>query len=281
MPSKVRNPDVPSNTFRWKKEWRRDRDNGIKRLATPDAAQAHVQELIQRHGVTVRAIADTAGVSPDAISHLSRGLKKSLMATTEKKILAVTAQSIFNRPNPVGFVPNIGARRRVRALLAIGWRHTDLSAKAGFSTGTLLSQVGDWISKRKHDAVKAVYDELWSTQGPSTRRPKGPDYAPPLAWDDDTIDDPAATPDLGIKVAKQGRPSKKVEKVSYLEAIAEDVDFLARTGATTEEIAERTGSDWASIERSLYRASRGDLVTTVKTQIRDNARKAGRTRRAA
>lgn len=280
MPSKVRNPDAPSQSFRYFKKWRLDRAKGLKRLTTPDAAQAHVQGLVQQHGVSIRSIADAAGIDANAISLLNRGLKKSLSVVTEKKILSVTAQTIFDRPNALGFVPNIGARRRVQALLAIGWRHQDIDERCGVRTGTMLHQVGDWISQAKHDAIKDVYDELWATPGPR-RRATETQYAPPMAWDDDTIDDPNATPDLGTKVARQGPRSPEADVVGYSEALTEDVAFLVRTGAGTDEIEQRIGCKWTSIERALHRAGRGDLIAAVKNPVRDNARKAGSSRRAA
>lgn len=250
------------------KRWRVERARGHKRTTDPKRAQIHVQTLTATHGVSIRAIAETAGVTPSVISNLNRGICPGLKVTTEKAILAVTPQAIFNRPLQTGFVPNIGARRRIQALMAIGYRHQDLTPQLGFSTGTLLHQIGEWISKAKHDAVAALYEELWDTPGPapatSRVRIEKAGYAPPMAWDDDTIDDPNAEPDLGEKQLKK-------------DTIAEDVEFLAKTGATREEIAARLADgNWKTVEKQLQRAGRNDLVALVKTDVRDNARHASR-----
>ncbi|WP_295694431.1 hypothetical protein, partial [Lapillicoccus sp.] len=58
----------------------------------------------------------------------------------------------------------------------------------------------DRISARAWRQVRQVYDRLSMTPGPSPTaraRAAARGYAPPLAWDDDTIDDPRALPDLG------------------------------------------------------------------------------------
>lgn len=149
------------------KRWRVERARGHKRTTDPKRAQIHVQTLTASYGVSIRAIAETAGVTPALISELNRGICPGLKVSTEKAILAVTPHAILNRPLRTGFVPNIGARRRIQALMAIGYRHQDLTPQVGFSTGTLLHQIGEWISKAKHDAVVELYDRLWNVPGPA------------------------------------------------------------------------------------------------------------------
>lgn len=105
-------------------------------------------------------------------------------------------------------VPNIGARRRIEALQRLGWSMRELSRMLDCHPDRLsvlfLTQTG--ISPRNHQRVAALYDELWDR--PAPQRTKGErisarramnraadlDYAPPLAWNDDEIDDPAARP---------------------------------------------------------------------------------------
>jgi hypothetical protein len=250
---------------RWRKQWSIERSRGLKRLTSPERAQIHVQALTAQNGFSIRSIADASGVAPAAISELNRGVCSGLKVVTEKLILAVTAEMILNRPNREGFVPNIGARRRLQALMVIGYRHSDLTPKLGFSSAVVLSQAGNWISQRKHDKVKDVYEQLWDTFGPapltSRVRVANSGYLPPLAWDDESIDDPNAVPENGDGTKKG-------------DALVEDVDFLVRTGASAEEIGQRTGMAWTSIERQLHRYGRADLVAAAKNDQRDNARHA-------
>ena len=248
---------------RWRKQWTIERSRGLKRVTSPKQAQVHVQTLTAQHGFSIRSIADASGVAAGTISALNRGICSGLKVSTEKLILAVTVEAILSRPNGRRFVPNIGARRRLQALLVIGYRHSDLRPKLGFNSALVLSQAGTWISQYKHDKVKEVYEQLWNRPGPapltSRARAANRGYLPPLAWDEESIDDPSAEPETGDAIAKG-------------DALVEDVEFLIRTGAAAEEIEQRTGMEWPSIERQLYRYGRNDLVAAAKNDQRENAR---------
>jgi hypothetical protein len=190
---------------RWRKQWSIERSRGLKRTTSPERAQVHVQALTAQHGFSVRSIADASGVAAATISELNRGVCSGLKVVTETLILSVTAEKILSRPNREGFVPNIGARRRLQALMVIGYRHSDISAKLGFNSALVLNQAGNWISRRKHDKVKDVYGHLWNRPGPSARtrgRAANLGYLPPLAWDDESIDDPSAEPETGDTTKK-------------------------------------------------------------------------------
>ena len=96
-------------------------------------------------------------------------------------------------------------------------------------------------------AVEDLYDRAW--QGPrrpstaSRRRAVTAGWAPPLAWDDDTIDDPAASP-AGVRSAADDRPDRH--------ATAD----LAAIGCTTAEIAAIRHVDVHTIRGSRYQAAR-------------------------
>lgn len=101
---------------------------------------------------------------------------------------------------PVGV---IGTTRRLRGLIALGWPQAELARRSGLPTCTISHLVRgdiDKTSRRNATAVHDLYDRLSGTPGPSDwqrRRAQAAGWAPPLAWDDDLIDDPAAKPDLG------------------------------------------------------------------------------------
>lgn len=103
---------------------------------------------------------------------------------------------------PTLYVDNVGMKRRVRALGRMGWRYEDISREAGY-TG---SQPSGWLNNmmrlnkvhiNNHAAIAGAYDRLCMRQGPSEHSRKiamKRRYPPPLAWDDEDIDDPAAKP---------------------------------------------------------------------------------------
>lgn len=259
---------IPSLQPGYYKRWRIEHERGHTRIVAPDRAEAHVKELVATLGVSIRSIAAASGLGPSVVSNLNRGIATGLHRDTEASILAVTAESIRKRPDANGFVPNIGARRRVQALLAIGWRYQDLTPQLGFNSSAVVLQAGEWITRRKHDRVKELYDLLWNTKGPATavslNRASVAAYAPPMAWDDETMDDPNATPNTNPvpQTADDGDTDTSSRRMKNL---VEDVEFLITTGVAWEHIPARLNTGAFALERALYRLKRHDLVARAKT----------------
>jgi hypothetical protein len=98
-----------------------------------------------------------------------------------------------------GFVGTLGATRRLQALAAAGWPIEPLT-RPGLATVTLYEvRAGrrPTVTVAVHDAVADLYDALAMRPGPSElarRRALAAGWAPPMAWDDDAMDDPAAVP---------------------------------------------------------------------------------------
>lgn len=93
-------------------------------------------------------------------------------------------------------VPALGAQRRTRALMALGYRHSDLTPAFGGATSSHLAiGLRPLITAETWRAVDTAYRRLSATLGPSeTSRARAirKGYAPPLAWDD--IDNPRERP---------------------------------------------------------------------------------------
>lgn len=105
-------------------------------------------------------------------------------------------------------VPNIGARRRVEALMRLGWSMRQQSRMLGWHADRLTIMFNNQrgISPANLARITALYDRLWNvtpqqtTKGErvSVRRTvalaERQGFQPPLAWDDDEIDNPDARP---------------------------------------------------------------------------------------
>lgn len=167
--------------------------------------------------------------------------------------------------HPPAIVDSTGARRRVYALHALGWSRADISAASGVSEqGIKASLARAALTRRKHDAICRAYDALSMQLGPSQWHrslARGRGWAPPLAWDDDAIDDPAAKPNTG-HTNGHGKGSGRRGFASRLP----DPDILVaevnRSGRRV--VAERYGSTpdavWMRLNRAGYRASHtGDI----------------------
>lgn len=253
-----------SDTPAYRKQWRIERHQGRARVVDTTDVYNHVRRLISEHNCSLEGIAEAAGLGEMTVSRLHRGLLKTTRRSTAEALLAVRPEDV--RPNGEVLVPNIGGRRRIQALMAIGWRHKDLTPMLGLPSQNILYQDGQWFTKRKHEAIKSIYDRLWNKPGPGgyrvTSRAAKAGYAPPLAWDDETIDDPNAVPHVGSLKRRPGRPVKGAAPDT--DAQVEDVEFLVSQATDWHTINQRLGTQPASLERMLYRKGRGDLVTRAK-----------------
>lgn len=246
---------MSTDTYTYFKQWRVDREAGKgPRLVPSGPSIGHIRSLLDA-GASGRAIAAVAGISAEVVSRLLTNPRPTVQVGTERRILAVTMDAITRRRNPAGFVPAIGARRRIQALLALGWTHqhiTDRMPGVDTLSKLVLNQQGQWIARGTHDAVAAAYEALSMAPGPSlvTRghaRSRG--YAPPLAWDEGSIDDPEATPDAG-------RAERGVDLDDWL--------HLVRGGVRPDEAAERFGVTLSAIEKAASRRERHDVLDLVR-----------------
>lgn len=95
--------------------------------------------------------------------------------------------------------PAHGTIRRIHALYAIGWPSRLIAAELGVSQSRILDITNQQrvVRVATATAVADLYRRLSGTRGPSAgaaRRAAGLGYQPPIAWDDDTLDDPDGRP---------------------------------------------------------------------------------------
>jgi hypothetical protein len=165
----------------------------------------------------------------------------------------------------------VEAGRRIKALIAMGWPHRIMTERLGFQTALVLSQQGRWITRRKHDAIAAMFEELCMTPGPSNQSRGWAakyGYLPPLTWDDiDNDDEP-----LGDEVEED---SGEVDEVAVQRRIAGDksvnitkqeqrlvVEQMIEAGIGHGDIEERTGLNPTRV-RSLAVSGRGGVSSVV------------------
>ena len=152
-------------------------------------------------------------------------------------------------------VPSLGSCRRIRALMALGWRHEDMSGLlGGRSSHHLSAHRHKTINAHDWRLVDAAYETLAGTPGPASRsrqRAAQKGYLPPLAWTD--IDDPAEVPTI-VGDRRVGFDEVRVQEV---------LDGAWRLATTPEEKVEvvrrwiAQGRSLAELERNTgWKASR-------------------------
>lgn len=234
-------------------------------------AREHVQSLMNQ-GMGLKRIVAVSGISQGSIWKLMYGKRQPDGALKpSKRITPSVEQRLLATPLDLAdgaVVRNVGTARRIQALVARGWSMSKIGLRLGI-TPTNMTPVANGtrdVTAATAKAVAELYDELWNTEPPhhehrdkiaysrAVTHAKRLGWAPPLAWDDDTIDDPAATPELGAKPhATGGRPHA---------LHVEDIEFLLDDEplATAARLGDRLRVTGDAIQQACRRGDRLDLL---------------------
>lgn len=224
--------------------------------------------MLQASGMGWKRIAEVSGVGKTAVSQLIYGRKgsnkdprkgevlKRFGRDKAEKLFAVQPEISLLRDGAL--IDSTGFRRRVQALVALGWSLSKIASRLGMEVSNMTSALKrDVVRKSTHDAASALFDELWNVQPPraghrdkiaysrSKRLARERGWVPPLAWDDIDRDvEPAA-----VEV-EPGRTSGRID----------EVEFLLSMGMPTSAVCEAVGVEHKSLERYLQRENRHDLA---------------------
>lgn len=236
-----------------------------------EPVRRHVRALVDA-GMATKTIAATAGISPSVVRALLWGNQgpptQRIRPAAAAALLAVT--DLVTRT-----VDSTGTRRRVYALAAIGWTVTEQARRLDVSVFALNMLIDrPRILATTATNVAGLYDRLWQHPAPEnwiSKRIRGHavkrGWFAPLAWDDDTIDDPDALPcvlpridgsdpavdELTVQHLAAGHP------VDITPGVRDEIIWrLANAGLTAAEIAPiaRTTEATVSVYRSRLRRAR-------------------------
>ena len=214
-------------------------------MVDAEPVRKHIVELKARD-IGSRRIEELTGISRSAIQSVLRG-RPSQNRPPRRRVLRTTAEKILAIPLDVDHRCRgtrrdaTGSVRRLRALQAIGWTQTEIARRLGWTCANINRYFlgrQDTISHGFAKDIAALFDELQLSPGPSDRarqqaRLRG--WAPPLAWDEDTIDDPAAKPDVGVH-----RPVGFAERYTEERELGyNDLQILARWRVRPESLVRQ------------------------------------------
>lgn len=212
-------------------------------MVDPNPARQHIHALMA-FGMGYKTVAKRAGLSQSAAYAIMLGSRKRILRTTETRILAVRLDHADGQR-----IDATGTRRRLQALAAFGWSLNHVSRVTGY-TRSAISRLADnpsFVLASTARTIAALYDELSMTPGPSVRAARDAvrrGFVPPLAWDDDNIDDPTAQPHGDIE-----RPLSAVER-----CIEDYHDTWAHHGGDIQQAADRLGMTRDHLDKTLSRA---------------------------
>lgn len=151
-------------------------------------------------------------------------------------------------------ISNVGFRRRVQALNALGWSQGQIAERLGFTQQALTDKMrnGDLVNIRVHEAMVKVFDELSMTL-PTGRASdisrvrniaKRNGWPKPLEWDD--IDNPDAKPWTDIRMRNRAARDRALVDVVVVDR-AMAGHKVTPTPAERAEITRRWLADGRSI----------------------------------
>lgn len=173
----------------------------------------HIRAL-RAAGLGWKRIAAAAGVPASSVYPLLYGRPDRNGGRPRTKSRRRLVDAILAVPMPTladlgatVVVDSTGTRRRLQALMLLGWSIQRIAATRGTGRQRLdHALVGRDVYASTARAVSAAYEALWDQTPPqdttgdriaaarARNRARAAGWAPPMAWDDDTIDDPTATP---------------------------------------------------------------------------------------
>lgn len=174
-------------------------------------------------------------------------------------------------------VPTCGTARRIQALHAQGWTLHELGRRLGI-TPTAVMRLRNAYHPRTTTAVAekiaALYDELWNIAPPADDKYQraavtriraiaaGRGWLPPLAYDDDRIDDPDYQPAADVEpddvideiaVLRLMSGALKVGAYQRLPERVEAIRRLAQQGFSDAEIGSRIGQTKEAVSKHRTR----------------------------
>lgn len=232
-------------------------------------------------GVQDKDAIEMVGVARMTFYKILKG--EQITRSVERRVLSAPV------PGPVAVNLNrsavnaVGTHRRLCALMTMGWPSRELERRLGqhehwIAVSLKRSRVAAYVVPR----VTALYDELWNQDpvkhgmSPSAVKStllwaKTMSWAPVGAWDDDTIDDPDATPVMDAPKPEQSTDSNAVARFLLGESVVlSDADrreviayLMEWTDQSPTRIAAGIGSTAAGVSRTWER---------IKKQAREEGR---------
>jgi hypothetical protein len=200
-------------------------------FAPAEPVRQHVQ-AVRATGMSCAGIVRHTGVNSGTIDHLLYGkapYPPAVKIRTENAEALLAYWPRLDDYDDGAIIDATGTRRRVQALAALGWPSNAVQQRVDHITLKAVERlrVNERVTARTARAVRDLYSEVsgkpaehygvtpWIAARTRTYAVKH-QYAGPMAWDDDTIDDPQAKPDFGEELNFHERAQLRREEIIHL-----------------------------------------------------------------
>ncbi|MDX5526136.1 hypothetical protein PV677_36315 [Streptomyces sp. DE06-01C] len=264
---------------RWASRRREQKRLGVWKPFVPAAPVREHLEKIREAGMPVRATAVRVGLPYTAFEYLVWGDQNNppgeMVRTETADLILGYWPTLADFPDGSRIDPT-GTRRRVHALETLGFSQKFIADRLGIANSNFArSMVVDRVTARVARGVAAQYDLLWNKRpedfgvkqwvADRTRRMAARQgWAPPLAWDDDTIDNPAAVPQLDAPMPGFTEGDDVVARFLLGESVVLDraaqreviAHLMEWSNETPEEIGARLGMTGTAVGQTWVRMNR-------------------------
>lgn len=257
-----RRPECGDAHYRYMSRLRLDAIEGKPRRIDATQTRTHIQRL-QAAGWTAAQITRVSGITHHRIVG---AILKGQATVSCRTALAIYSIHIGPPPADQRDVDSTGTTRRVRALVAIGWPIAQLAPVLGiYETALGIIARGERQQVRATTAARIAreYRRLSRTPGINNRarndaRRNG--WHGPLAWDETTIDDPNAQPDVDDGYMP-------LHPNSYDPYRRSEIEHLLQSGASRDEIHKRTGASPSYITQIRAEMRAGERRRPLKRDL--------------
>ncbi|WP_068325015.1 hypothetical protein [Janibacter terrae] len=259
---------------------------GRSNFTDADPVREHIATLMTA-GIGLKQITHHTGINGGVLSKLVYGIpgqrppSQRVRTDTASKILALNPRDTTLLADGAR-TDSTGTARRLQALHTLGWGINAIARQTGLDRQRLDNAIhGGNIVMGTRRAVTDLYEQLWDTPAPTAtkgerlaatrakKRAEAARWVPPLAWDDETIDDPTATPHVDDRDARD-RKSGRGTGATNADALR---DCAVDWGLTLAQAAHRLHVTNAAISRALARLNDDDpdLANELRAAFRRNA----------
>lgn len=261
---------------RWAAKRRRLIGYGMWQPFVPaEPVRAHLLR-VREAGMPLRATAARLNLSEYALDYLMYGdvahdPGKEVRRETAELVLAYWP-TLNDFPDAARIDPT-GTRRRVQALETQGFNYRVMAARVNIGPKNFgRALAGERVTAQLARAVAAMYDAWWNQRGEdhgvqqwaaerTRRQAAARGHYGPLAWDDDTIDDPRAVPQTDAAPAAPEAGEKAADRFLMGESVVLDpagrrqviAHLMEWSSLTPEQVGERLEMNAEAVSRSWER----------------------------
>lgn len=237
-----RRPECKAADYQYMSRIRLEHHRGLRRRTDATQARHHAERLIAA-GWTQAQIARAAELNHRTVCDVVNGASTIANGTA----LAILNIGIGAAPLDGRDVDGTGSMRRIQALVAIGWSLAQLAPRIGMyvtDLGLIANGKRPRVRAATADTIARGYRRLARVPGPSARARNEAarrNWAGPAAWEEHTIDDPTAQPEV------DQMPEPELKRDELAELRRQEVIHLASFSTPPEEIAARLGIGFTTV----------------------------------